>query len=214
MYSNPICLAPTQECCEIECPCKDNGSGVPQDVYSLWTTGEWDEVSGEWSFDRTTTDGVIIKAADDFYLDPYSMHRLTTFTGKMLVKQSNSALELHAKLRIYKDCNGAPGELVDEFDSECAAFIQSAPDGYTLYQFQFFFDCLCLEGGAYWAWLVAIAPTFDDAFEAFWASSGEPGGPGNPSIPTIMGMRPLYMDGMSDWMEFDPCCHQCTDLQF
>jgi predicted outer membrane repeat protein len=210
VYSDPICLAPTEECCEIACPCKDNTDEI-QDAYALWTTGEWDQVNGEWSFDRGTTDGIVIKAADDFFLCPSAMHRITTFTGKMLVRKANPDLELRAKLRIYKDCNGRPGELVEEFDSECAAFIESAPEGFSLHQFQFFFDCFWLKGGAYWASLVAIAPNADDQFEAFWVSTGLPG---NPPTPTVMGMRPIFMEGMGDWQEYDPCCHPCTDLQF
>lgn len=210
VYSNEICIAATGECCEIPCPCKDNADEV-QEVYSVWHTGEWDGVNGEWSFDRTTTDGAVIKAIDDFYLCESSMHRITTFTGKMLVKQSNPSLELRAKLRFYEDCNGSPGELIEEFDSECAAFIEAAPEGFNLFQFQFFLDCFWLEGGSYWVSLVAIAPTLDPAFEAFWASAGIPG---NPPTPTVMGMTPLTMNGEGPWTEFDPCCHPCTDLQF
>ncbi len=210
VYSEPICLAATGECCEIECPCKDNSDEV-QEVYSLWTTGDWDQVNGEWSFDRTSTDGPVIKSADDFYLCESSMHRITTFTGQMLVKQSNPLLSLRAKLRIYKDCDGSPGELIEEFDSECAAFIQAVPDGFALYQFQFFLDCFWLKGGSYWASLVAIAPVFDDEFEAFWATVGEPG---NPPIPTVMGMRPVFMEGEGEWQNFDGCCHPCADLEF
>lgn len=210
VYSNALCIAPTEECCEIECPCKDNSAGV-QEVYSVWHTGEWDGVNGEWSFDRTTTDGAVIKAIDDFYLCPSAMHRITTFTGKMLVKQSNPSLELNAKLRFYEDCNGKPGELIEEFDSECAAFIEAAPEGFNLYQFQFFFDCLWLKGGAYWVSLVAVAPVFDSEFEAFWATAGVPG---DPPQATVLGMRPLTMDGNGPWTEFDPCCHPCSDLQF
>jgi len=210
-YSNPLCIAPTGECCEIPCPCKDNSAGV-QEVYSVWHTGEWDGVNGEWSFDRSTTDGIIVKSADDFYLCPSAMHRITTFTGKMLVKQANPALALHAKLRIFTDCNGRPAELVKEFDSECAAFIQAGPDGFGLYQFQFFLDCFWLKGGTYWASLVAIAPTQDNSFEAFWVSTGLPG---NPPRPTLLGLRPIYMEGASGpWQDFDPCCHPCADLQF
>jgi len=210
VFSEPICLAPTGECCEIPCPCKDNADEV-QEVYSIWHTGDWDGVNGEWSFDRGTTDGILVKSADDFYLCPSAMHRLTTFTGKMLVKQSNPALSLNAKLLIFSDCNGRPGELIEEFDSECAAFIESAPEGFSLFQFQFFFDCLWLKGGTYWASLVAVAPNADATFEAFWASAGLAG---DPPTPTVMGMRPIFMEGEGEWQEFDPCCHLCTDLQF
>ena len=210
VYSNAICIAPTQECCEIPCPCKDNSGGV-QETYSLWHTGDWDLVNGEWSFDRGTTDDVVIKAADDFYLCPSAVHRLTTFTGKMLVKQANPDFAIRARLLIFDDCNGRPGELIEEFDSECAAFIESGPNGFNLYQFQFFFDCFWLKGGTYWASLVAVAPVADSAFEAFWVSTGLPG---DPPTPTVLGKRPIFMNGDAEWMDFDTCCHPCADLQF
>ncbi len=212
VYSLPICVAETDRCCPDVCDCKDNADPT-QPFYALWKTGEWDGQSGEWSFDRSTTDGIVIKAADDFFLCPSSMHHITRFLGEMLVRQSNPLIEFQAKLFLYEDCDGQPGEQIAEFDSDCPAFVSGAPDGFTRYQVKFDLseECFWLRGGTYWVSLVAIAPPADASFEAFWAGVGLPG---TPPIPTVMGRQPVFMDGDNDWAEYDPCCHPCADLQF
>jgi hypothetical protein len=176
VYSDPICIAETTECCPQECECKDN-LDPNQNFYSLWRTGMWDGVNGEWSFDRSASDGVVIKAADDFFLDQSSMHHIQRFLGEMLVRRQNLLIEAKAKLQFYADCNGIPGELIAEFESEpCPALLGTTPDDFN--HFQFWFDlreeCFWLRGGIYWVSLVGVAPPDDSLYEAFWVTAGLP----------------------------------------
>jgi len=223
VYSLPLCIAETEMCCPLECECKDN-LGPEQEFYSLWQTGGWDGVNGEWSFDRTATDGLIIKAADDIFLDESSMHHIERFLGEMLVRRENPLIEPMARLRFYSDCNGSPDELLAEFDHEpCPAFLGATPEGYNRYQFWFDLrdECFWLRGGIYWVSLVGIGPAGDAAYEAVWATAGAPGNPnfpGNPPPETpdgyILGKRPQLMNGSDPWEEYDPCCHPCDDFVF
>ncbi len=212
VYSLPLCVAETSRCCPETCDCKNNSDPL-QPFYALWKTGDWDGINGEWSYDRSAVDGVVIKAADDFFLDQSCMHHITRFLGELLVRQSNPLNEFQAKLYIYEDCNGAPGRQIAQFDSDCPAFVSGAPNGFSRYQVKFDLSnrCFWLRGGIYWASLVAIAPSQDTTFEASWATVGLPG---TPPTPIVKGRRPVFMNGADPWSEFDPCCHPCSDLQF
>jgi hypothetical protein len=180
VWSNALCIAETTECCPRECECKDN-ENPNQPFYALWRTGTWDGANAEWSYDRSSTGGAVIKAADDIYLCPSSMHHIKQFLAEMLVKRENPLIDPLARLRFYTDCNGAPGDLVAEFDSEpCPAFLGSTPEGFNRYQFWFDLtdDCFWLRGGVYWVSVVGIAPPQDVNYEAAWVTAGNPSGGG------------------------------------
>ncbi|MBX3405118.1 MAG: hypothetical protein KF869_00015 [Phycisphaeraceae bacterium] len=180
VWSNALCIAETDVCCPRECECKDNDD-PNQPFYALWRTGTWDGANAEFSYDRSTTDGVVIKAADDIYLCPSSMHHIRQFLAEMLVKRENQMIEPLARLRFYTDCDGAPADLVAEFDSEpCPAFLGSTPEGFNHYQFWFDLtdDCFWLRGGVYWVSVVGIAPSQDVNYEAAWVTAGNPSGGG------------------------------------
>ncbi|MBX3405813.1 MAG: hypothetical protein KF869_03525 [Phycisphaeraceae bacterium] len=221
--SNVICLAPDPNCCTEDCECKDNEND-PDVRYALWRTGEWDGVNGEPSYEGAqegTPLRRIIKSADDVYLDPYCMHRIAVFNGYMMVKTANPALPLHARLYIYKDCNGAPGELVETLEPDCVQVLGPVPSKpeFRRVQFQFTPDCLWLRGGIYWFSLVGIGPLDDTTYEAYWATAGFPGNPTFPPPPDVpdgflLGKRPVFMDEFGPWQEFDPCCHPCDDFEF
>jgi hypothetical protein len=221
--SNVICLALDPNCCTDDCECKDN-ENEPDIRYALWRTGEWDGVNGEPSYEGAqegTPLRRLIKSADDVYLDPYCMHRIAVFNGYMLVKAANPALPLNARLHIYKDCNGEPGELLHTLDPDCVQVrgpVLGQPE-FRRVQFQFTPDCLWLRGGIYWFSLVGVGPLDDTSYEAYWATAGFPGNPSFPPPPDtpdgfLLGKRPVFMDEFGPWQEFDPCCHPCDDFEF
>lgn len=114
---------------------------------------------------------MVVKAADDLFLDQSSMHHIQRFLGEMLVRRQNMLIDPMAKLRFYSDCN------VAEFESQpCPAFLGSTPEGFNRYQFWFDLrdECFWLRGGIYWVSLVGIAPVQDTSYEAFWVTAGLP----------------------------------------
>ncbi len=222
-YSNVICLAQDPNCCSDDCECKEN-ENEPDIRYALWRTGEWDGVNGEPSYEGAqegTPLRRLIKSADDVYLDPYCMHRIAVFNGYMLVKAANPALPLNARLHIYRDCNGEPGELIHTLDPDCVQVrgpVLGQPE-FRRVQFQFTPECLWLRGGIYWFSLVGVGPLDDTSYEAYWATAGFPGNPSFPPPPDtpdgfLLGKRPVFMDEFGPWQEFDPCCHPCDDFEF
>jgi hypothetical protein len=202
-----------------------------------WDNGNWDGRDGQVSHEGgAVPDGQ--KAADDFFLDRCQVWDLECISGCLI---TNSKFQLAgARLELYADCNGAPGELLytfTEFEKERGA---SIGDGYYLITYTFCTadqedDDYCdnidnrnvvLHGGSYWVSVIGLTDG-QGSDESFFATAGDPDGSGpEPSIirqavaHAILGVEDYGMwdeysyDGQS-WEPLTECdCIGCTDLCF
>ena len=202
-----------------------NGDGIPDDCQCLWDNGEPMDILS------VNPDGQLshlgggapwgAKAADDFYLMPGHVHRLSSFTGQMLTNSWPGIRR--AKLELYYDCNGKPEEEpFKTFTQFTIVSQQPAPDGFTLvtYRFEFCEHELWLEGGkVYWASLIGIHDNVTNDM-SFWAVAGDPRQPD-----PIAGNVPCKRRGepgqawnefsfTEPWETISDCCIGCIGFAF
>lgn len=202
-----------------------------------WDNGGWDGRDGQTSHEGgSVVDGQ--KAADDFFLDPCSVWDLDCISGCLI---TNSKFQLAgARLELYADCNGAPGELLytfTEFEKERGA---SIGDGYYLITYTFCTDdqldeghCdnidnrnVVLHGGSYWVSVIGLTDN-QGSDESFFATAGDPDGAG-PEASVIRqavahailgvegyGLADDFSYSGQSWEPLTDCdCIGCTDLCF
>ncbi|MBX3406080.1 MAG: tandem-95 repeat protein [Phycisphaeraceae bacterium] len=202
-----------------------NGDGIPDDCQCLWDNGEPMDILS------VNPDGQLshlgggapwgAKAADDFYLMPGHVHRLSSFTGQMLTNSWPGIRR--AKLELYYDCNGKPeDEPFKTFTQFTIVDQQPAPDGFTLitYRFEFCDHEIWLEGGkVYWASLIGIHDNVTNDM-SFWAVAGDPRQPD-----PIAGNVPCKRRGepgqawnefsfTEPWETISDCCIGCIGFAF
>lgn len=213
--------------CEIEdgSAADCNNDGIPDSCQCLWDNGEPMDILS------VNPDGQLshlgggapwgAKAADDFYLMPGHVHRMTSFSGQML---TNSWPGLRrAKLEFFYDCNGKPEDEPFKTFSEFTIVSETpAPDGFVLitYRFDFCEHELWLEGGkAYWVSLIGLHDNVTSDM-SFWAVAGDPRQPD-----PIAGSVPCKRRGepgqpwneflfVEPWETISDCCIGCIGFAF
>lgn len=193
-------LRPPEECCWCVDCCWDNGrrdNGPNADgVLSMKPAhGEFPE----------------IKAAADFYLCEGQFHRVKKFAGAMLIRQ-NTTLPYKAKLTLYEDCDGCPGEMIGMWDLVEYCLVET-PDSTGLQKIDFVReftedDKLWLRGGkTYWWSLQGISDAVTFNYEAYWVTS---------QLGSIVGGVPKKMEAGvdADWIPLGDCCIDCTELAY
>ncbi len=136
--------------------------GFCEDAAIAWDNGDWDGVSGQPSHEGgAVTDGT--KAADDFFLSPCSIWDLREISGCMLT--NSKFANGRARLELYADCNGCPGELLYTFTEFTKTELADVGDGFYLVQYVFNianqtdedeYLGIALRGGNYWVSLVGL----------------------------------------------------------
>ena len=210
-------------CSGFSLDCNDNW--VPDECECYWCNGEHPVTKVTFA----TEDGQLshvgggapdgARVADDFYLEPGCVHRISAFRGKML---NNSIPQLRrARLEFYEDCNGKPAAepFATYLSTEVGQIIDAQPaeDGFWLltYRFDLCDKCLWLDGGkTYWVSLVGLSDNITDDL-SFWIAHED-------SIP-LLGSVPCKADGTriswtqwtwGPWMNIDECCIGCVNMDF
>ncbi len=198
--SPPGCftLKPPEDCCWCTDCCWDNGMRDdvdPNGVLSMKPAhGEFPE----------------IKAAADFFLCDGQYHHIKQFSASMLIRQ-NPALPYKAKVTLYEDCDGCPGEVIRMWEiRECT--IRDPDDTglrYVDYKLEFTeADKLWLRGGkTYWWSIQGIGDLITPNYEAYWVLS---------DLNRIVGSVPKKMEvGVDEgWEPLDECCIECDELAY
>lgn len=191
-------IKPPEECCWcVEC-CWDNGRR--QAVNG----------NGVLSMKPVHNEFPEIKAAADFYLEQGEFHHIKKFAGSMLIRQ-NTALPYKAKLTLYEDCDGCPGEMIKMWDlTEYCVVGEPDPTGLQMVDFKYEFpdDKLWLRGGkTYWWSLQGVSEINTPNYEAYWVTS---------ELGHVLGSVPKKMEvGVDEgWRPLDECCIECNELAF
>jgi hypothetical protein len=162
------------------------------------------------------------KAADDFYLEPCKVHRITSFSATML---TNAIPQFRrARLEFYRDCDGRPdGEpFLVSTDYQIVA-TANGPAGFTLvtYCFDFCDQHFWLDGGRYWVSIMGY--TIDSrrtTDETYWIAADPSSFDVMQSIPVKAsgtgGVFPSQQNQMTfdSWVSLDECCLGCVNLNF
>ncbi len=204
-----------------------NNNWVPDECECYWCQGDLGESRGTVIIPDVNAqlshvgggapDGA--RVADDFYLEPGCLHRISAFRGRLL---NNSIPQLRrARLEFYEDCNGKPAAtpFATYLSAEVATItdVQPAQDGFYVltYRFDLCDKCLWLEGGrTYWVSLVGLSDNITDDL-SYWIAT-------EPDVP-IMGSVPCKADGTriswtqwtwGPWMTIEECCIGCVNFEF
>ncbi|MCC6322777.1 MAG: hypothetical protein IT438_15225 [Phycisphaerales bacterium] len=181
-----------------------------------WDNGRFDERNAQQSqegLDEQTYLPYRRVTADDFYLCEGQVHRIDVVSGIMCT----DSIIPKAKVIIYADCDGLPGEKIAE-----ASAVRAPDDGLdgTVYiseagrafeQFRLIsvearFDKLFLRGGVYWVSLVGFSGTGDADEQLFWGTANN----------NIVRGRPgqFYDSDVGAWQSIEELCCGCTDFNF
>ncbi|MBX3385334.1 MAG: tandem-95 repeat protein [Phycisphaeraceae bacterium] len=193
-----------------------NNDGIPDECQCFWDNGAAaaaaDVINGQLSH---LGGGVPLgaKAADDIYLCDKQVHRISGFSGQMIT----DSILLKAKLEIYDDCNGKPGDLLHTFLNSTVVETLPVGNGYRLVTFSFDLcdKKLWLKGGTYWLSLVGLTDG-QGTDKSYWASVEN--GRTLANVPCkVQGQT--HGLGWSEfvfgkWESISECCIGCTDLAF
>jgi hypothetical protein len=193
-------LRPPEECCWCVDCCWDNGR-----------RDNGPNADGVLSMKPAHTEFPEIKAAADFALCEGQFHRIKKFAGSMLIRQ-NPILPYKAKLTLYEDCDGCPGEMIGMWDLVEYCLVET-PDSTGLQKIDFVReftedDKLWLRGGkTYWWSLQGVSDAVTPNYEAYWVTS---------ELGHIVGSVPKKMEAGVDagWIPLGDCCIDCTELAF
>jgi len=204
-----------------------NGN-VSEDCTCTWENGDVNlqDLNGEASHEGGAfQDGV--KVADDFYLCDgfvYDLHRISA----EVITDSLTDLT-KARLELYSDCNGCPGELLYTFTEFRKSEGDSVGDGFrrVIYTFDVADqndddeNNIVLKGGTYWVSVVGLSDnrcaTMPMCDSTFWLAAE---GPVKGSVPKKIfgvpgtGRIGSYNYSGQEWIPFDECCIGCVDLSF
>lgn len=207
------------------------GTGTPSCECPGWDNGTWDGNNGQLSHLGGGAPWGSM-AADDFYLDPCSVHDLVSVSG-FLITNSNPGIR-KAKAIIWSDCNGCPKDALYTFtESEIVGVPQDLGGGYFLVQYKFVMQNqneveernIVLKGGCYWFSLMGRTdgqcPVMNMCDLSFFATTGDGYVKGSVArkidgIPTTNGLYSFSSScgGTYGWNAVDECCIGCTDLAF
>ncbi len=165
------------------------------------------------------------KVADDFYLEPGCMHRITAVRGRLL---TNSLAPLRrARIELYEDCSGKPVDqpffTADYTQPNSVASqvidVHPAADGFSVvtYRFDLCDKCVWLEGGkTYWVSLIGLPDHIDNTDLSYWVA-GPTGQPLLGSVPVKRSGTPGSTWGSCNfgpWQSLDTCCIGCVNMDF
>jgi hypothetical protein len=168
------------------------------------------------------------KSADDFYLEPGYIHRLTSISADMLTSSFTGFAK--ARLELYADCDGRPGALLQTFTKSRVA--EGAPvgfDGLRRVRFTFLADeqglpntvnpPIGLRGGTYWVSIVGVTDglcPMGMCDKTFWLAADSPvKGKVAHKLSGVQSMTPgVFSYAGQSWQPVDECCAGCIDLSF
>lgn len=202
------------------------GSGASACLCVGWDNGSWDGNDGQLShLGGGVPNGA--KAADDFCLCEGQVHDLQSISG-VLINNSLAGLR-KAKLELYTDCDGCPGELITSFSiHETPVVGANLGGGYFEVTYTFIIanqptpdNNIVLKGGCYWVALVGKTDnqclTMGMCDKSFFATTGDGKVKGAVAkkiegVPT--GVQGQFSFPAGGWVSVDECCIGCTDLAF
>lgn len=161
---------------------------------------------------------VASRVADDFYLQPGLLYRLTSFRGQVLT----NSIERTARLSFFRDCDGRPeDEPFATFETSNVASESEGQNGKLLvtYVFEFCDDKFVLEGDAtYWVSLQGKV-NCNATDQAFWASAGAEADPFDmiASVPYKafgVGDHPCTTNTYDAWISIAECCIGCANMAY
>lgn len=161
---------------------------------------------------------VAARVADDFYLPPGLLYRITGFRGQILT----NSIERTARLQFFRDCDGAPaGEPFAVFETSNVASETEGDNGKMLitYAFEFCDEKLVLDGGEqYWVSLQGKVDC-NTTDQAYWAIVGVEGDPHDMigSVPYKalgVGDHPCTVTGYDPWQSIADCCIGCANMAY
>lgn len=115
----------------------------------LWANGGFDGRNGVQS---QITPTFQFRAADDFYLPPGAVHRITSIRARLASNSREASLT--ALLEVYEDCSGLPGTTPIATFPLTALQQKGTFNGNELYNLRFDTPNLWLRGGVYWVSVV------------------------------------------------------------
>lgn len=183
----------------------DNGSAAPM---QSTLNGQLSQYGGT----------VASRVADDFYLPPGLLYRITGFRGQILT----NSIERTARLQFFRDCDGAPaGEPFAQFETSNVASETEGDNGKMLitYAFEFCDEKLVLDGGEqYWVSLQGKV-NCNATDQAYWAIVGVEGDPHTMigSVPYKalgVGDHPCTVTGYEPWVSIADCCIGCANMAY
>ncbi len=183
-----------------------SGPGHSGDSACLWDNGAADGVNGQLS--QVSTEHGNPETADDAYFQPGRVYRLDTLTATLA---SNTVFP-KARLEVYDDCNGAPGDMIASFDSfDLIDTGQRIDDTYTVYTARFMLGGIFVDSGqdgrAIW-FAVRGVGLGTGTEEWFWQTAG------NSVVKGRAGMFRSAPAGYPDWTPINGFGCGCSDFAF
>lgn len=183
-----------------------------------WFNGEWDGKDGQTSH---LGGGVPCgqKAADDFYLPICNVYDLKSITGQLLSNSISAVAK--ARLDIYEDCGGLPGNLLYTFDGLTVGTYTVGPivkDDFRLdtWRFDLSGQKVVLKGGLFWVSIYGVTDG-QKQDESYFATAN------NGIIRGAVAAKQFGRCGLpknkydfsgQPWSHVALCCIGCTDLAF
>ncbi len=161
---------------------------------------------------------IAARVAEDFYLAPGLLYRLTSLRGQILT----NSIERTARVQFFHDCDGVPNlEPFASYETTSVASETDGGNGKTLvtYVFEFCDDKLVLDGGkAYWISLQGKV-NCNVTDQAYWASVGLQADPRRqlgavPYKALGIGDHPCTVSGYEDWETIADCCIGCAAMSY
>lgn len=197
-----------------------DGDGDNDESQCLWDNGAASPVNGITNGQLSQYGGnPSARVADDFYLSPGLVYRLTSFRAQIVT----NSIERGARLSIFEDCDGAPvGEPLFTVETlEVSGETPTNDPGFSLVQYVFNLcdEKLVLEGDrTYW---VSVQGKVDCNLtdRAYWASVGVSPRPRDMigSVPykaVGLGDHPCTPDGYAEWETIADCCIGCVNMAY
>lgn len=197
-----------------------DGDGDSDESQCLWDNGTASGLNGITNGQVSQYGGnPSARVADDFYLSPGLVYRMTSFRGQIVT----NSIERGARLSLFEDCDGSPYlEPFYTFDTEeVASEVPTIESGYSLitYVFNLCDEKLVLDGGkTYW---VSIQAKVDCNVtdRAYWASVSVGSNPMEmlASVPVKaggLGDYPCLPEGYEPWASIADCCIGCVNMAY
>jgi hypothetical protein len=176
-------------------------SGAHARADCIWNSGPFDQITAQVSIANLYGEQ---QTADDFYVRPQEVCRIDHISATLL----GDSILPKARLRIYDDCNGAPGNQLYTLDTTQLTDTGQVYSGFKVYTVRFDPVTLWLQGGpigrTYWVSIVGVAATTNDQW--FWASAG------HPAIKGLPGEFRAVNAGFPSWTSVAGMGCGCTDF--
>lgn len=197
-----------------------DGDGDNDESQCLWDNGSASAVMGVTNGQLSQYGGrPSARVADDFYLPPGMLYRITSFRAQMVT----NSIERGARLSLFRDCDGSPYmEPFFTFDTEeIASEAPTSSPGFALvtYVFNLCESKLVLDGDqTYWVSIQGKV-NCNETDQAFWAIRGVDPEPRDMigSVPVKaegLGDYPCEPDGYESWTSIADCCIGCVNMAY